>query len=264
MYGSQLTYLASDIRQLIASFRIGLINTLGRNLIAIYLLGSIAFPRFEPRSGDIDFYVLLRRPLTSTERKRLDIMHRTLSSRFRFGKALDGFYIPLKKARRKPMPSHLLFAANGRLHGGGRDDVWALHRQHLLRGACLILYGPKPKAIVPSASWHEIRRALNMEISFAEKIMPKYPSWAVLNLCRLIYSYEKRQVVISKIQAAEWALGNLPSQWRALIRSALGVYLMKRKKDQRMLRKNSNAFFKFASSRITKAKRMARNKSLVH
>jgi hypothetical protein len=253
-----LTYLASDIRQLIASFRIGLINTLGRNLIAIYLLGSIAFPRFEPGSGDIDFYVLLRRPLTPTEKKILDTVHRKLSNRFRYGKTLDGFYIPLTKARRKTAPTRLVFAANGRLHSGGKDSAWALHRQHLRRGACLILYGPKPKTIVPSASWHEIERALNMEISFARKIMHKYPFWTVLNLCRLIYSYENGQVVLSKIQAAEWALRKLPPQWRTLIRSSLRIYLRKHG-DQRTLKKNSTDFFKFASGRIAQAKHKVRN-----
>ena len=104
MNASQLTYVASDIRQLTASFRTDLISTLGQNLIAIYLLGSIAFPRFEPRSGDIDFYVLLRRPLTLAEKKTLDTIHRKLSHRLRFGKALDGFYIPLTKASRKTTP----------------------------------------------------------------------------------------------------------------------------------------------------------------
>lgn len=263
MDGSHLTCLALDIRQLIASFRIGLICALGRNLIAIYLFGSITFPRFEPRSGDIDFYVLLRHPPTPTEKKALDTIHRKLSHRFRFGRALDGFYVPLAKASRRTIPTRLVFAADGRLHRGGRDDAWALHRQHLRRGACLVLYGPKPKTIVPSASWREIERDLDAEVSFARKIMRKYPFWTVLNLCRLIYSFEKRQVVVSKMQAAEWALRNLPTQWRILIQSAMRVYLRKRG-DQRILKKYSNAFFKFASDRIAQAKRTVRKKPLIY
>jgi streptomycin 3"-adenylyltransferase len=223
------------------------------------LLGSIAFPGFEPRSGDIDFYIILRRQLTPTEKKALDTIHRKLSHRFRHGKALDGFYLPLTKARRKTTPTRLVFAANGRLHSKGTDDAWTLHRQHLRRGACLVLYGPEPKAIVPSASWHETEAALNMEVSFAKKIMHKYPFWTVLNLCRLIYSYENRQVVISKIQAAEWALRELPTQWRILIRSALRVYSRKHE-DQRMLKKNTSAFFKFALDRIAEAKATVRKR----
>jgi hypothetical protein len=228
---------------------------LEQNLVGVYLFGSIAFPRFEPRSGDIDFYVLIRRPLTPIQRKALDTMHRILGSRFRFGRALDGFYITLSKASRRSIPTGLIFAADGRLHKNGRDDAWALHRQHLRQGACIILYGAKPKTIVPSPSWDEIERALNIEISFAKKVIHKYPYWTVLNLCRLIYSFENRQVVVSKIQAAKWALRKLPTQWRGLIQSALRVYLKKQKHvDQETLKSNVEAFFKFALARIADTK----------
>lgn len=251
---SQLTSLPSDIQQLIASFRIELAKILEQNLIGIYLFGSIAFPRFEPRSGDIDFYVLIRRPLTQIQMKALDRMHRILSGRFRFGKALDGFYITLSKASKRSIPTRLIFAAHGRVHKNGRDDAWALHRQHLRQGACIILHGLKPKTITRPPSWDEIERALNTEISFAKKVIDRYPFWSVLNLCRLIYSFENRHVVVSKIQAAKWALRKLPNHWRPLIQSALRVYLKKEKPaDRKMLRRNSDAFFKFALDQIADA-----------
>jgi hypothetical protein len=251
----QLAVLASDIRPLIASFRIELIKTLEKNLIGIYLLGSAAFPGFERRSGDIDFYVLIRRPLTPTQMKALGAMHSTLAHRFRFGKALDGFYITLSKASKKATPTRLVFAAAGRLHVGGRDDAWALHRQHLRQGACIVLHGPGPKTIAPSPSWGEMEKALNMEICFTWKVIHKYPFWAVLNLCRLIYSFKNRHVVVSKIQAAQWAVRELPNQWRALIQSALRTYLKKQRHgDQEMLKTNSDAFFRFASDRIAESK----------
>jgi hypothetical protein len=251
----QLASLPSDVRQLAASFRIELAKVLEQNLIGIYLFGSIAFPGFEPRSGDIDFYVLLRRPLTQIQREDLDTMHRILGRSFRFGKALDGFYITLSKASKRSIPTRLIFAADGRLHKNGRDDAWALHRQHLRQGACIILYGPKPKTIVPPPSWDEIDRALNTEISFAKKVIDKYPYWTVLSLCRLIYSFENRRVVASKIQAAKWALRKLPNHWRALIQSALRVYLKRQKHaNRKILKKNSDAFFKFASDRIAATK----------
>jgi len=252
---SQLASLPSDIQQLIAGFRIELVKMLDRTLVGIYLFGSIAFPEFQSRSGDIDFYVLLRRPLTPIQRNTLDTLHRTLSSRFSLGKELDGFYITLSKASKRRMPTHLIFAANGRLHKGGRDDAWALHRQHLHQGACIVLYGPRPKTIVPAPSWDEIERALKIEIRFAKKVVHVYPYWTVLNLCRLIYSFENKQVVVSKIQAAKWALRKLPNHWRTLIQSALRVYLKKHKRgDQEMLKRNVDVFFKFALDRIADTK----------
>jgi hypothetical protein len=251
-----LSVNARSVRQLVTSFREDLVSVLGRKLIAIYLFGSIAFPGFEPRSGDIDFYVLFRHPLTPAEKRRLQTIHHRLSLRYRFGKALDGFYIPLTKARRMTAPTHLDYASNGTLRSGGRDNAWALHRQHLRKEACLILYGPKPKRIVQSASWHEIQRDLNTEFSYAKRVMHKHPSYAILNLCRLIYSHEKKQVVISKIQAAKWAEQNLPIQWKTLIRTALKVY-QRKKSDQRTLRRNCDSFLEFASERIAQAKHSA-------
>jgi hypothetical protein len=172
---SRLASLPADIRQLIGSFRLELVRTLERNLVGIYLFGSIAFLGFEPRSGDIDFYVLISRPLTQIQMKALDTMHRILGRSFRFGKALDGCYITLSKASKRRIPTRLVFAAGGRVHKNGRDDAWALHRQHLRQGACIVLYGPKPKTIVPSPSWDEIERALKFEFSFARKSHSQVP-----------------------------------------------------------------------------------------
>ena len=44
-------------------------------------------------------------------------------------------------------------------------------------------------------------------------------------------------MVVSKIEAAKWALRKLPTQWRALIQSALRVYLKREKHaDQETLK----------------------------
>jgi hypothetical protein len=245
----KMTSLPSSVRQLIATFRIQLTTTLGRDLIGAYLFGSVAFPEYDPRSGDIDFYVMIRRPLTPTQKRNLDNMHRILSAKFRFGDRLDGFYITWQKARKRRMPTCLPFAANGRLHKGGKDDAWALHRQHLRRGACVVLHGPQPATFLPSASWYEIKKALIAEFSYARRLVRKYPSWSVLNTCRIVYSLEKRDAVVSKIQATQWAMRMMPGEWKSLIHSALRVYL-KRRGDQRRLGCGSRAFLKFSSNRI--------------
>ena len=62
-------------------------------------------------------------------------------------------------------------------------------------------------------------------------------------------------MVVSKIQAAKWALRKLPTQRRALIQSALRVYLKRQKHaDQKTLKSNVDAFFKFALGRIADTK----------
>ena len=49
---------------------------------------------------------------------------------------------------------------------------------------------------------------------------PFYRTYAVLTLCRILYTHRKGGVV-SKPRAARWALRALPSGWRSLIRGAL-------------------------------------------
>ena len=98
-FANRITKLPPKVRELVEEFRDELSTVLGKNLVGAYLHGSIAFPEYEPHAGDIDFHVVIRRPLAGEEIRRLDHLHRALSARFEFGKRLDGFYIPLAKAR---------------------------------------------------------------------------------------------------------------------------------------------------------------------
>ena len=104
-FASRISKLPSKVRELVEEFRDELFTVLGTNLVGAYLHGSIALPGYEPHAGDIDFHVVNRRPLAREEIKRLDHLHRALAARFEFGKRLDGFYIPLAKARKSSTSS---------------------------------------------------------------------------------------------------------------------------------------------------------------
>ena len=47
-----------------------------------------------------------------------------------------------------------------------------------------------------------------------------YRAYAILTLCRILYSHRLGDVV-SKPRAARWALRKLPTRWHSLIRSAI-------------------------------------------
>ncbi len=246
-----LNHVPSSVRPLIREFRDELLKTLDNNLVGAYLHGSIAFPEFQPRAGDIDFYVVVKRILNKNDRNDLDHLHGALAHRFLFGKKLDGFYIPVAQAKRRKSPRGLVYAAHGRLHQGGLDDAWSLHRAHFHRSAYIALHGPRASKIFPPASWPEIRKELYKQLHYARSIISKDSAWAVLNLCRLIYSFVTRTIAVSKMRAAKWGLKNLPSRWRPLIRSAINAYRDRTdRRDQLPLRKNARAFLGFASVQI--------------
>ena len=251
----QLRDLPPQVRGLLIELRNGLVKTLQQNLVGIYLFGSIVFPGYEPLSGDIDFYVVVKRVLKEKEKNELDNLHRGLAGEFRFGKLLDGFYITLAKARRSTSPRGLPYAANGHLHTGGSDSDWALHREHFHRGASMLLYGRNPRRVFPRSSWRQIERALNENLAYAKKQLRRYPFWSVMQLCRLIRSFQKGVADISKVEAARWALEELPSAWRPLIRSAMRVYHGRgTERDRKLLKENARAFFTFASKQIARMK----------
>jgi hypothetical protein len=248
---SRLNSLPASIRLLIPEFREGLLTNLRHNLAGAYLHGSIAFREYNPESGDIDFYVVVRQSLNRTEIKRLDSLHRSLTAKSNFGSRLDGFYIPCAAARNQKNPKNLVYGAHGRIHRGGSDDAWALHREHFARSAYIRLYGPKASRIFPRVEWPEIRTALYRQLVYARKIIDSDPSWSILNLCRLVYNFKTGRVAVSKLGAASWALKDLPSRWKPLVKSAVKTYKgFSDGKDRSILRRGAGRFLGFASVRV--------------
>jgi hypothetical protein len=60
--------------------------------------------------------------------------------------------------------------------------------------------------------------------------VPSYRIYAVLTLCRILYSFSKGTIV-SKPRAVRWAIKTLPREWRGLIDQALGASSGARKAD---------------------------------
>ena len=104
------------------------------------------------------------------------------------------------------------------------DDSWALHREHIRAGRQISLYGQDLRSIYPAATWEELELALESELYFVEKNLAKDPAYCILNLCRLVYSFETGDVVISKAAAAEWAAAEM-AEWKSLIDMAVRSYL---------------------------------------
>ena len=224
---------------------------LGSNLSGAYLHGSIAFPEFEPRAGDIDFYIVVRRSLNQREIKGLDRLHRALATKFEFGSKLDGFYISYVAARRRETPNGLVYSSHGKIHHGGSDDAWALHREHFTHSAYIRLHGPKAGRFFSRPNCFEIRSALYRQLIYARKIIDSDSWWSVLNLCRLVYDFKMGSIVASKLGAARWALKRLPSRWKPVIRSAIKTYRgIAGKKDRAVLKRDARKFLGFASVRV--------------
>ncbi len=242
--------LPREVQGLVAEFREQLPKVLGKNLVGTYLFGSIAFPEYEPRAGDIDFYTVIRRRLGAREIRDLDRMHRVLTAKFDFGRKLDGFYIPLFQARRSRSSRRLVSSSHGRIHRGGFDDAWALHREHFRRGAYIRLHGPRSRDIFSTADLSSIRKALYRGLAYSRNIIDSDPWWAVLNLCRVVYTFRTGRIAVSKLQGARWALKELDPKWRPPIMAAIRTYKRQgSSRDRAVLKKYARGFLGYASVR---------------
>jgi hypothetical protein len=234
---------SADVQDLGQALQEGLAATLGDKLYGIYVYGAVAFPESD-FTGDIDFHVILTHSLTEAERRGIASLHTALARDFPpLGQELDGYYILLEDARRKSAPVH-------QLRPDIVDNAWALHREHILAGRCIVLHGPDPRQLYPPATWAELKSDLGQELNYVEAHLFDYPGYCILNLCRLMYSFQTRDVVISKKAAAEWAHGAFP-QWRRPIEVALESYAGQAKaQDERFMLSEVSGFLQFAKQRI--------------
>lgn len=221
----------------------GLDAALGDKLVGIYLYGALTFPE-GGSTGDIDFHVILRDALDEGQRTAVNDLHATLARDFPpLGAELDGYYILLADARQTSPPQHHLLPEIV-------DNSWALHRAHILAGRCFVLRGPDPRDIFPPATWPELESALYGELDYVKNHLADYPAYCVLNLCRLIYSFETKDVVVSKRGAAAWAYDALP-QWRPHIEAARRSYDGRATtQDRELLRSEVKGLYDFACRRI--------------
>jgi len=221
----------------------GLDAILGRTLCALYIHGAAVFPETEA-TGDVDFHALLEGPLTDADKRAISSLHAALSTDYPpLGGELDGYYVLLSDARRTEPP-------HDQLRPRLLDEAWALHRAHLRAGRCLALRGPDPKTICPAVSWPELEAALQGEFDYVVRHLREYPDYCVLNLCRLMYSFETKDVVVSKWRAAAWAAQRFP-QGRQLIDCARRSYERRASDaDRAALRADIDGWLAFARRRI--------------
>ena len=170
------------IQDLCQAFLNGLKAALGDNLYGVYLHGAVAFPE-TTNTGDIDFHVILAERLSEGEHSEIKQLHAKLADDFPpLGIGMDGYYLLLEDARGTAQPG-------SQSSPFSVDDAWALHRAHIRAGRCIVLHGPDPKQIYPSATWVELEADLEEQLQYVEAHLEVYPAYCILNLCRLMTSF---------------------------------------------------------------------------
>lgn len=207
--------LPLDVRKVCEALVKGLEDILREKLYGVYMYGAAVFPDSGPVT-DIDCHVILRESLDDRNRKDIFRLYGRLKNNYPpLGRELDIWYILLNDAKKHSPPQN-------QLKTNMRDESWALHRAHIRTGRYITLYGPEPEDIFPAPSWEEITSALDHEIEYIRNNL-NYPAYCVLNLCRIMYSFHEKNVVVSKRFCGTWAGDTFP-EWSSVVQAALRTY----------------------------------------
>jgi hypothetical protein len=194
----------------------------------MYLDGSLVLGDFDPQRSDIDFVVVTDADLPDDVFAALQAMHdRFMAGDSPWAVEIEASYIPQDALRRH----HPTRARHPRIErGGGRLVMeehaadWIVHR-YVLREHGVALAGPHPRTLIDPVGPHDLRRAMvdlmrvwwaPMGPDSAHLRYRGYQTYAVLTMCRMLYTLETSRV-ISKPAAARWARQALDSQWTSLI-----------------------------------------------
>ena len=91
-----------------------------------------------------------------------------------------------------------------------------------------------------------------------EAHLDDYPDYCILNLCRLIYSFATRDVVVSKARAADWAWDAFP-QWREALEVARRSYAGQATLEEKTwMKSEARGLFSFAGEQIRESQAQER------
>ena len=184
------------------------------------------------RGGEIDeIHVVSDDELPDALLPALEAMHaRIAANGSTWAKELEGSYIP-QHALPRYDPSQ---ARHPRIERGGslvveqHDSDWVIQR-HILREQGVVVAGPDLHTLIDPVPPNELRRAVLATLHgwWAPMIHDParlqsqgYQSYAVLTMCRMLYTLQYGAVV-SKPVAARWAQETLGERWVPLVERAL-------------------------------------------
>ena len=226
-----------DINRLLNDLISQLRSILGGKFVGLYLYGSLVWGDFDDDASDIDLLAALTSDLDKGEAAALKTMHEDIA---RTHKAWDGKievqYLSLRglKTFQSKSTAMAVISPGEQFHIIEADKEWLLN-WYFVQDYGITLFGPSPGTFIDPISKDEFVRAVVHHAHQWPKWMPKtrnsrpYQSYAILTMCRSLYTYKHGQQV-SKKQAAHWAQKELP-QWATLIQSALEWRLSARLRD---------------------------------
>ncbi|HEV8372345.1 MAG TPA: aminoglycoside adenylyltransferase domain-containing protein [Actinomycetota bacterium] len=205
--------------------------------MGVYLSGSLALGDFDRASSDLDVLVATAGPLGDADLERLRRLHADLTSAGSWTARLECVYLPLAALRRYDPADRRRYPVGAGDRGfvlGRQGPTWVFDRQ-VAREHGLVLLGPDPRTLIDPVAPQELQTTARAHLLdfWAGQLQngtgPTGPAWlrgrnyqafAILSLCRALYTLQHGEVV-SKPAAAAWASRRLGPPWPSLVARAL-------------------------------------------
>lgn len=227
---------------------------LGRNLVGVYLYGSVTHAGFNPKRSDVDCLVVTSRDLSDAQFRRLGQWLAQMEKSNPWTQRLQiSFLLRDQVLTMNSKACHYQFGVLKRSSSDGNPIVWLEFQR-----SGKILFGSSPETFLPDIKPNIFSAALDRELAYLKEEIsekpssawrddPMYRAYAVLTVCRILYSAEKRAIA-SKAAAAKWVLRKWPTRWTKIINQALANSESDRVSDIPL--KDIEQLIKFATSQV--------------
>ncbi|MFN2527582.1 MAG: aminoglycoside adenylyltransferase domain-containing protein [Candidatus Baltobacteraceae bacterium] len=207
-----------DIRKYVIRLAAEVGDALGERLAGLYVHGSLATGSFFRSASDIDVLVLVKEALPRTLRDRLDETLRELNrSRPTKGEIeVTVVQQAFAKNYEHPLPVELQF--NSKPSAVPAQLLHAKERS-------VRLVGDEAQHAIGPVPWYAFMDAVVSDFDDKASRIETKPVSVVLNACRTLHDATSPSIrIVSKVEAAQWALAVVPKHLGVLVRDALEVY----------------------------------------
>jgi predicted nucleotidyltransferase len=246
----------ADVEDLLRELLDGLTASLEGALEAVYLYGSLVFGDFDPDVSDVDLLVVMASDVDDRQLARLTELHDAFAREHpAWRNRIEAVYISASALRgfREGESPLVVISPGEPLHRTRTTRGWVAN-WHLVREHGVALYGPEPDTIIPPTHHDDFEAAIR---NYLPELPPRAEAsgdprvwaYAVLTVCRALYSCRKRRQ-ISKTQAGHWAAEHYP-EWSGTIQQAL-AWRSGTDEESDAARRRAIAFVRFGVERVTR------------
>lgn len=196
---------------------------LDKNLIGLYLFGSLTYGDFNPDSSDIDLVAIVDNPMNRLQIDRIKQMHIRAKNLFeKWGDRLECSYTPIDLFK-KPLPPEKPrpYYGNGVFYEEAPyGNEWIINN-YLLYQHGVSLIGPNFRELFEPVDMIEVQKACIRDLfqEWEPKITEDgwldnshYQSYLVMNLCRILYTVMCGSAG-TKRAAAAWVKNKFKLAW---------------------------------------------------